>query len=148
MQRLPRHIAIIPDGNGRWAKKLGLPRVGGHQRGVEVVEQIVSDVRDRGIPYLTVYAFSDENWQRPSDEVDALMHLLCEFLHAKREKMVRDGVRLCAIGDLDRLPAAARATSLTRRRCCATASDLTRSAAPSCWPRSSGASAWTLRRRT
>lgn len=102
---LPRHIAIIMDGNGRWAKSKGLPRFEGHRRGVETVDDIVSAVREWKIPYLTLYAFSDENWRRPADEVETLMLLLEEFLRLKREKMVQNGVRLRTIGDIAKLPA-------------------------------------------
>ncbi|EKD50411.1 MAG: hypothetical protein ACD_62C00547G0011 [uncultured bacterium] len=101
---LPRHIAIIMDGNGRWAKGRGLPRIEGHRRGVAVVEEIVEEARERGVKFLTLYAFSKENWNRPSEETTALMQLLYEFLVTKKEKMLRQGIRLNAIGDLKQLP--------------------------------------------
>jgi undecaprenyl diphosphate synthase len=100
----PKHIAIIMDGNGRWAGQRGLPRLAGHRQGVETVDPIVTAVRDLGIPYLTLYSFSDENWERPAQEVDQLMHLLTEFLETKRAKMKRNGIRLETIGDTARLP--------------------------------------------
>lgn len=100
----PKHIAIIMDGNGRWAKSKGLPRLEGHRRGVETVETIVTEVRELKIPYLTLYAFSDENWLRPLEEIRALMYILERFLKAKLEKMLRNGIRLKAIGDLSKLP--------------------------------------------
>lgn len=92
------------DGNGRWAKSKGLPRLEGHRRGVETVETIVTEVRELKIPYLTLYAFSDENWLRPLEEIRALMYILERFLKAKLEKMLRNGIRLKAIGDLSKLP--------------------------------------------
>lgn len=107
---LPKHIAIIMDGNGRWAKAKDLPRFEGHAKGVEVVDDIVTAVRELRIPFLTLYAFSDENWNRPRKEVDALMGLLVAFLKSKKEKMLANGVRLQTIGDTARLPAAAQKT--------------------------------------
>lgn len=95
----PAHVAIIMDGNGRWAQQRGLPRIAGHQRGVEVVHQIVDVCRHQGIDYLSLYAFSSENWGRPRQEVDALMQLLVEFLASQRQKMIDNGVRLRIIGD-------------------------------------------------
>ncbi len=105
MNPLPTHVAIIMDGNGRWAQARGLPRMAGHREGVEAADRIVTACREMGIAFLTLYAFSDENWERPQDEVDQLMHLLAEFLASKREKMIRNGVRLRTIGDTERLPA-------------------------------------------
>ncbi len=101
---LPKHIAIIMDGNGRWAKSQGLPRIEGHRRGSAVVEEITEMAREVGIKYLTLYAFSKENWSRPTDETQALMHLLFDFLNSKLEKMLKNGIRLNAIGDLKQLP--------------------------------------------
>ncbi len=104
LQKLPRHVAIIMDGNGRWAELRGLPRVEGHRRGSETVEEIVEASRDLGISYLTLYAFSMENWGRPDDEVAALMALLKEFLQIKRKKLIDNEIRLETIGDISRLP--------------------------------------------
>lgn len=103
--KLPKHIAIIMDGNGRWARLQNLPRIEGHRRGSETVEEIVEACREVGIPYLTLYAFSMENWARPTEEIHALMALLKEFLMIKRDKLLRNGVRLETIGDIARLPA-------------------------------------------
>ena len=104
LKKLPQHIAVIMDGNGRWARERGLPRVEGHRRGSEVVEEIVTTCRDLGIRYLTLYAFSMENWARPKDEITALMALLKEFLIIKREKLLKNEIRLLSIGDTERLP--------------------------------------------
>lgn len=92
------------DGNGRWARARGLPRIEGHRRGSEVVDEIVTVCREIGIRYLTLYAFSMENWARPKDEIAALMALLKEFLISKREKLLKNGIRLVTIGDVERLP--------------------------------------------
>ena len=100
----PQHLAIIMDGNGRWAKERGLARIEGHRKGTEVAEDIINLAQDHHISYLTLYAFSDENWNRPKDEVDNLMVLLDWFLKAKQEKMVKNGIRFEAIGDLQKLP--------------------------------------------
>ncbi len=105
LKKLPQHIAIIMDGNGRWAKLKGLPRVEGHRQGSENVDEIVTACRDLGIRYLTLYAFSMENWARPKDEIAALMALLKEFLLSKRDKLVKNEIRLLSIGDVERLPA-------------------------------------------
>lgn len=102
--KLPQHIAIIMDGNGRWARSQNLPRIEGHRRGSETVEEIVEACREIGVPYLTLYAFSMENWARPTEEVHALMALLKEFLLIKRNKLIKNGIRLETIGDLGRLP--------------------------------------------
>ena len=102
---LPRHVAIIMDGNGRWAEARGLPRVAGHREGSEAVRAVTRAARRVGIEALTLYAFSSENWQRPEEEVGALMQLLAEFLESERGEMMANGVRLNAIGDLERLPA-------------------------------------------
>ncbi len=93
------------DGNGRWAKERGLPRSEGHMRGAEAIERIVETAADMGIRYLTLYAFSEENWNRPSEEVSALMLLLRHYLASKREKMVKEGIRFTAIGDISTLSA-------------------------------------------
>ncbi len=92
------------DGNGRWAKEKNLPRVEGHRRGSEVVRKIVEVSRETGIKVLTLYAFSEENWNRPKDEVQALMGLLAEFLQSELPKMMNERIRLCAIGRFSQLP--------------------------------------------
>ena len=102
--RLPRHVAIIMDGNGRWATQRGLTRVAGHRRGKQSVQEIVETARRLGIEYLSLYAFSTENWQRPRDEVAALMRFLRHYLAAELKKMMRNGIRLLAIGNLRKLP--------------------------------------------
>jgi undecaprenyl diphosphate synthase len=101
---IPEHVAIIMDGNGRWAKQRGLPRIEGHRRGVETVRTITYAARDLGIRMLTLYAFSQENWRRPQDEVGALMGLLEFYLEKELATFVRDRVRLRAIGRLEELP--------------------------------------------
>jgi len=106
--RLPRHLAIIMDGNGRWAEQRGLPRIVGHQRGVEVVKSVVEECRTLGIDYLTLYAFSSENWGRPADEVNALMELLCRYLEGELQSMLGGRIRLRVIGEISRLPQQAR----------------------------------------
>ncbi len=103
---IPQHVAIIMDGNGRWAQKRDLPRLLGHKKGSEVAEDIVDAALDLGIKYLTLYAFSQENWKRPGEEVVGLMDLLHYFLLSKKEKFIRSQVRLCAIGEIDSLPVA------------------------------------------
>lgn len=103
--RFPRHLAIIMDGNGRWAEQRHLPRIVGHRRGVETVQRIVSACRARGIPYLTLYAFSSENWRRPVEEVGALMGLLGRYLQSELTTMLKEGIRLRVIGETGRLPA-------------------------------------------
>jgi undecaprenyl diphosphate synthase len=96
---LPRHIAIIMDGNGRWAKKRGLPRTAGHAAGAETFRRVATYCKDLGLDYLTVYAFSTENWKRPPEEVAAIMKLLEQYLGEAIEKMERDGIRLKFFGD-------------------------------------------------
>jgi undecaprenyl diphosphate synthase len=102
------HIAIIMDGNGRWAKERGLPRAEGHRAGAESIREVTEAGIELGVKYLTLYAFSSENWNRPQNEVDALMKLLDRFLDDKASELDRQNIRLVAIGDLDRLPAATR----------------------------------------
>ncbi len=104
MNPAPTHIAIIMDGNGRWARQQNLPREAGHRQGAQIAEAMVEACHDRGIKYLTLYAFSDENWERPVEEVVALMQLLDEFVISKRDKMKAKGIRFRTIGDTDRLP--------------------------------------------
>lgn len=102
-KRLPRHVAIIMDGNGRWAKRRGLPRTAGHAAGAEVFRNIATYCKDIGIEYLTVYAFSTENWKRPEAEVSAIMGLLEQYLLESIEKMERDQITLHFFGDLSPL---------------------------------------------
>ncbi len=102
--KLPYHIAIIMDGNGRWAKKKHLSRINGHMKGVDAVREVVTSCRELGIKVLTLYAFSIENWQRPKDEVEALMGLLKEYLVKERDEMIKNNIRLLAIGQLEDLP--------------------------------------------
>lgn len=106
--RLPRHVGIIMDGNGRWAKARGLDRSAGHAAGAQTVREIVTAAREIGIRALTLYAFSSENWARPSAEVDRLMSLLAEYLEGERATILENGIRLQAIGDTTRLPASVR----------------------------------------
>jgi len=105
---LPVHVAVIMDGNGRWAHNRGWARIRGHQAGVKAVRATVTTCRDLGIPYLTLYAFSSENWQRPSAEVGALMTLLANYLVGEREELLARGIRLETIGRTDALPGHAR----------------------------------------
>ncbi|HEY1848488.1 MAG TPA: polyprenyl diphosphate synthase [Opitutaceae bacterium] len=102
---VPRHVAVIMDGNGRWAKARGLPRIEGHRRGVEAVRTATYAARDLGVKMLTLYAFSAENWNRPEDEVGALMGLLELYLKKELSTFVRDRVRLQTIGRISGLPA-------------------------------------------
>jgi len=102
--KLPAHVAIIMDGNGRWAKKRLLNRINGHEKGSDTVRTVVRTCRQIGISYLTLYAFSTENWQRPKTEVEALMSLLKNFLHSEQKEMVENDIRLRVIGQVDRLP--------------------------------------------
>ncbi len=103
-----RHIAIIMDGNGRWAQARGLARIAGHHRGAEAVRKIVTYCRESGFRYLTLYAFSTENWARPAFEVNGLMELLAEFLVEQEDRLKEHGIELAAIGDLGKLPGRAR----------------------------------------
>lgn len=102
--KLPHHVAIIMDGNGRWAKKRGLSRIRGHRAAEKSVRDIVKFSGEIGIEYLTLYAFSVENWRRPKSEVDALMRLLRQYLVKERERMMENMVRLISIGRMDVLP--------------------------------------------
>ncbi len=104
LHNLPRHLAIIMDGNGRWAKKRFLPRIMGHRQGAKTVKEIVTAARRWGIRYLTLYAFSKENWSRPKEEVDALMDLLSEYLQRELDELLGNKIRLRAIGDIEDLP--------------------------------------------
>jgi undecaprenyl diphosphate synthase len=100
---MPRHIAIIMDGNGRWAKARGLPRIAGHRHGAEAARRAVIAAAELGVPYLTLFGFSSENWNRPSREIHDLMGLLRHYLSGEIAELHRNGVRLNVIGDLDRL---------------------------------------------
>jgi len=101
---IPQHIAIIMDGNGRWAKRRGLPRIAGHSEGVNSVRDIVEACGQLGVKWLTLYAFSTENWKRPKDEVSLLMRLLLKALRDERDRLHQNEVRLKAIGDIATLP--------------------------------------------
>jgi len=105
---LPKHVGIIMDGNGRWARSRGLVRVAGHREGAKAVNRIVTACRKRGISVLTLFAFSSQNWVRPSLEVQALMALLAEYVRSERRTILDNGIRLVAIGDLGSLPVAPR----------------------------------------
>ena len=101
---LPQHVAIIMDGNGRWAKQRGLPRIEGHRQGAESARAIIRAAGEVGIKYLTLYAFSAENWNRPKDEVDALMKYLIHYLKTETPELNKNNVRLEVIGQIYRLP--------------------------------------------
>jgi undecaprenyl diphosphate synthase len=103
--KIPQHVAIIMDGNGRWAQSRGLPRLEGHRRGVETVRTVVDAAREIGIRYITLYAFSVENWKRPTDEVSGLMGLLDYFLKRELDNLIKEKVRLHTIGRTEALPA-------------------------------------------
>ncbi len=103
-KKLPVHVAVIMDGNGRWAKKKGFVRTMGHEKGVEAVRNTVEAAAETGIRYLTLYAFSTENWNRPKYEVEALMRILVKSLHAEMKTLMDNNIRLQAIGDLKSLP--------------------------------------------
>ena len=102
--RLPSHIAIIMDGNGRWARTRSMPRILGHRAGIRAVRRIVKACTRKGISYLTLYAFSSENWKRPEEEVVALMHYLAEYLDRELPELMKQRIRLSAIGRLKELP--------------------------------------------
>jgi len=109
---LPLHVAIIMDGNGRWAKKRLLNRIQGHEKGAQTVRKVVETAREIGIPVLTLYAFSTENWQRPKSEVTALMLLLKKFLASETKNLLENNIRLNAIGQIERLPESVRTALL------------------------------------
>jgi len=104
LTKLPKHIAIIMDGNGRWAKERGRLRVFGHSKGVDAVRQVVEAAVEIGVPYITLYAFSTENWNRPKFEVVALMEILVSAINKETQTLIKNGVKLNAIGDLKHLP--------------------------------------------
>ncbi len=112
LNKLPSHIAIIMDGNGRWAKTQGKPRVFGHKNGVAAVREVTEAAAELGVKYLTLYAFSTENWSRPSLEVNALMALLVETVKSELSTLNKNNIRLQAIGDLTKLPDRTRKTLL------------------------------------
>src|SRR5690349_7121333 len=101
---LPRHIALILDGNGRWATARGLPRLRGHEHGAEAVRAAVRGCRERGVKFLTLYAFSVANWSRPKEEIDGLMRLCTEFAESERAELVERGIAVQVIGDLEEVP--------------------------------------------
>ncbi|MGB3524399.1 MAG: isoprenyl transferase [Flavobacteriales bacterium] len=107
--RVPAHVAVIMDGNGRWAQKQGEQRISGHLNGVRPIRETLTGATEIGVKYLTLYAFSTENWSRPKDEVDALMELLVSTLASEVEELDSNGVRLRTIGDTDSLPPGCRA---------------------------------------
>jgi len=115
-RNLPSHVGIIMDGNGRWAQQRGLPRGQGHREGSQAVRRTVRAARRLGLRALTLYAFSEQNWARPEDEVDALMALLREFLLSERDEILDNGIRLRAVGNLGRLPGIVRAVLDPLRR--------------------------------
>jgi undecaprenyl diphosphate synthase len=101
--KLPSHVAIIMDGNGRWARQRGLERIFGHQQGVNALREVIETAGDMGISYLTLYAFSNENWGRPDDEVTALMGIMIQSLNNETSTLINNNIRLKVIGDMDRL---------------------------------------------
>jgi undecaprenyl diphosphate synthase len=103
IENLPSHVAIIMDGNGRWAQQRGLDRVFGHQQGVKALREIIETAAELGIKYLTLYAFSTENWGRPDDEVNALMGIMVQSLNKETGTLIENNIRLRVIGDVDRL---------------------------------------------
>ncbi|MBN2615315.1 MAG: isoprenyl transferase [Bacteroidales bacterium] len=104
LTRLPQHVAIVMDGNGRWARKYGEERVFGHHKGVDAVREVTEAAAELGIKYLTLYTFSTENWNRPKEEVDALMHLFVETIEKEIPTLNKNKIRLSAIGDIESLP--------------------------------------------
>lgn len=109
MERIPAHIAIIMDGNGRWAKQRKLPRTMGHRAGMKNIKMMVEESSNLGVKYLTLYAFSTENWKRSKEEVGALMNLVVEFINKEFEELHRNNVKLNSIGDISKLPEKSRA---------------------------------------
>ena len=103
-ENIPLHVAVIMDGNGRWAKERGLPRVKGHEEGAESVRAVIRAARDVGVKYLTLFAFSSENWKRPQSEIDALMSLLVRFLKQNEHELHENKIRLRSIGRIADLP--------------------------------------------
>ncbi len=108
LSNMPRHVAFIMDGNGRWATRQGLPRAAGHRAGVKAMKGIIRQSKEWGIGYITFYAFSTENWKRPAAEVSVLMNLLVEFMDRELDEMDRNGVHIRVMGELSRFPARGR----------------------------------------
>lgn len=104
--RIPVHVSIIMDGNGRWAREQGHERIFGHKKGVETVRVVAEAAAEAGVKYLSLYAFSEENWGRPKEEVDFLMHLMMDSIASEVEMLMKNGVRFCVLGNLARLPEA------------------------------------------
>lgn len=105
---IPQHVAFIMDGNGRWAKRKGLPRLVGHNAGTETLKKIVKESKRLGIRYITFYAFSTENWKRPSDEVDGLMNILVKFIKSEIDEINENNIRINILGDIIKLPSYAK----------------------------------------
>ena len=105
-RRIPEHVSIIMDGNGRWAREQGHERVYGHKKGVETVRVVTEAAAEAGVKYLSLYAFSEENWGRPKEEVNYLMHLMMDSIAAEVEALMKNGVRFHVLGNISRLPAA------------------------------------------
>jgi undecaprenyl diphosphate synthase len=103
INKLPSHVAIIMDGNGRWARQRGLDRIFGHQQGVTALREVIECAAELGIKYLTLYAFSTENWGRPGDEVSALMDIMVQSLNKETDTLIKNNIRLMTIGDVERL---------------------------------------------
>lgn len=108
LNNIPRHVAFIMDGNGRWAKKRGMPRLVGHNAGTETLKKIVKESQRLGVEYITFYAFSTENWKRPSEEVNGLMDILVKFLKSEIDEIHENQVKISILGDISRLPNYAR----------------------------------------
>ena len=113
LPQVPGHVAIIMDGNGRWATRRGLPRLAGHRAGTENLRRVIERLADYGVRYLTLYAFSTENWNRPKREVRGLMTILRHYLKRETKRLHKNGIRLLHIGSLDALDPASSAKSLT-----------------------------------
>jgi len=105
---MPKHIAFIMDGNGRWAKRRGMPRLFGHNAGTETLKKVVKESKRLGVPYITFYAFSTENWKRPSDEVNGLMSILVKFIQSEIQEIHENNIKINILGDIERLPKYAR----------------------------------------
>ena len=125
MKRLPRHVAIIMDGNGRWARSRGRDRSDGHSEGVTSVHNVVAIASDLGIEYLTLYAFSTENWRRPQEEVDTLMHLIGWAIERELPELLDNNVRIRLVGDIDRIPEEPRRRLINSREATAHCTGLT-----------------------
>ncbi len=104
LNNIPEHVAIIMDGNGRWAKKRGLPRIAGHREGIKKIEDVIKIAKDLGVKVLTIYAFSTENWSRPKEEIDMLMHALGDFLKKRLKDFVENNIRINVIGRREPIP--------------------------------------------